>query len=185
MSSDITAIQSLKCKEPKKSLFAGLASGLLITFCENLFTPFYDNRFGKSQLTFQRSAHQFQQLAETKGVFRALPKGFFYALALPFIEEFVWRGCVRSMQRQKVHAPENLIDKSKRIALNSLLFTVSHLSFKQSAKVNCRIFFPIFASAIIYNLLTEKTDNIWASFIAHSFNNSFTVLGLLKSPKRH
>lgn len=171
-------VKIFSCKEPAKTVAYGIAGGLGLSLFDHLFTKGFDRLFPKATPD-PMPYTKFQRAVSTKGIVRAIPRIALYVLGMPTLEEIAWRAVVRNDQIERASVPESRSACVKRIIINSFLFTLTHFSLRQPLKTNLRLAFPVFVSGILFNLLMEKTGNIWASILAHSIHNSFIIAPLL------
>ena len=88
---------------------------------------------------------------------------FFVAVLGPFVEEFVFRGVIfRGYRRAGRYMAAAF--------LSALLFGLVHMNLNQ--------FVYAFVLGIMFALVTEATDSIWASFICHFLFNGESVIAM-------
>ncbi len=100
----------------------------------------------------------------------------FFALALiviaaPFIEEFLFRGCLQNFLRK-------IMGVKLSIMLTSLFFSLLHFSFSQQASN-----FPLLVSLFIFSLylgfVYEKTRSLSSSIILHMTFNTISAVRII------
>ena len=95
-------------------------------------------------------------------------------LLMPVVEEWFFREWIYRKQLSENFEQDTRVQKAYRILTNGLIFGAFHLGpFRGWVGI------PIFAvsaiSGIIFAILREMTQNLWASTIAHSLNNTFVL----------
>lgn len=104
------------------------------------------------------------------------PSSFYIALfaiiiAAPFIEEFIFRGCIQNTIRQCTNRKLALI-------LSSVIFSAFHFSPMQKAS-NFPLLFSLFFFSLYLGFLYEKRRSLFANITLHMTFNAISVIRIL------
>ncbi|MCH9626480.1 MAG: hypothetical protein S4CHLAM2_01020 [Chlamydiales bacterium] len=92
-------------------------------------------------------------------------------LAVPVVEEVVFRGVVRDLQAQSQRNPQSPSSIAARTAANAALFSAMHVELRQGVRFNAQIFRANMVSGLVFCSLAEVSNNLWGCTVAHSWAN--------------
>lgn len=96
---------------------------------------------------------------------------FSILIAAPFLEEFLFRGCLQTMFRQ-------WMGRSKAIFSSALSFSLFHFSFSQGLG-NISLLLSLFAFALVLGWIYERQASLFASIGLHMTFNIVTTIRIL------
>ena len=109
---------------------------------------------------------------------RALAKSSYLWLGLlitviiaPFIEEFIFRGCIQTYLR-------NRMTRMKAIVGSSILFSIVHFAPSQGVG-NIPLLVSIFAFGLYLGFIYERQGSLFASFALHATFNALSLVRIL------
>ncbi|HPE85237.1 MAG: CPBP family intramembrane metalloprotease [Chlamydiia bacterium] len=88
-------------------------------------------------------------------------------IAAPFIEEFIFRGCLQTYLRKRMH-------RKQAIVLSSIAFAFVHLAPTQGIG-NIPLFTSIFAFGLYLGFVYERQGSLFASIALHSTFNAISI----------
>ena len=94
-------------------------------------------------------------------------------ITAPFIEEFLFRGCLQNWLRQK-------LGTTQAILLTSFIFAMMHFSPSQKLS-NIPLLVSLFTFSLYLGFLYEKTRSLLAPIILHMTFNGISVMRILFS----
>jgi len=95
------------------------------------------------------------------------------ALLVPFVEEFLFRGCLQTWMRGKIGV-------NKAILLTSIVFSSFHFSTSQGLG-NIELLVSLMILSCFLGFIYEKQRSLLASISLHAFFNAVTVIMILFS----
>jgi membrane protease YdiL (CAAX protease family) len=94
-------------------------------------------------------------------------------ITAPFIEEFLFRGCIQNFLRKR-------LGTFQAIVLTSFIFAMMHFSPSQKLS-NIPLLISLFTFSLYLGFLYEKTRSLLAPIILHMTFNSISVIRILLS----